>query len=113
MVKPFLPGFYLSGGGKGYVNAENSPCQTDKSAGVDSVGLLLGSVAMSSVKDKVVDFHNVRVGQIADQYFAMKTPTSAIVPWDDSGYTVSLGLLDSNGKPRYYPDPNHVIGSIR
>jgi hypothetical protein len=65
-VKPFLPGFYLSGGGKGYVNAENSPYQPDKSAGVDSLGLLSGALGMTSLP--VYDVWNGNIRDRADAY---------------------------------------------
>lgn len=72
--KPFLPG-----GSDGKLNR----------AGVDALGMLSGSVAMTGFYDKVYDLSKTRPGVQLDGYYAMKGPGTG---------------LDSGGKPSYSGD---------
>ena len=97
-VKPFLPGLYLNTQA-GYRDAENSPYHPDKIAGVDAVGLTLGSIATDSFAGR---FHNAFGEAVAgslDEYYKMDK--SDIVPG-----------LDEKGLPAFYSVGSGIKSSL-
>ena len=96
-IKPFLPGYYL-GSKSGYVADEKTPFLPDKSAGVDSVGLLVGALSMSGIDYRILDLNNVDVAGAAAAYSRMTATTWA----DPQTGNVPLYGLDAEGKPVFY-----------
>lgn len=91
-IKPFLPGVYLDNR-RGVPDSlgENSLYKQDKTAGVDSSGLLMGALSMTSFGANVLSIANESLTDNIDQYFRMQPTNNP----DVTG-------LDSSGKPAYY-----------
>lgn len=73
VIKPFLPGLYLNTE-KGYAETHESPYYPDKTAGVDSIGMLMGIVSMneSIIRDiKLMSIFNTDVGEEVNKYYHM------------------------------------------
>ena len=87
VLKPFLPGTpgKVKALKSGYIDAYASPYQTDKLAGVDSLGLLAGALSMCSLD--VYSAVNKNVPDQLDLYFAMNGSGAG---------------RDSEGKPVFY-----------
>jgi hypothetical protein len=109
ILKPFLPGF-TAPNKIGYKASLKSVFSPEKSAGVDSIGILTGAIGMTSIRDKIVNMQNVPFGKLADQYFSMKTPLETIKPLDNQNYNITLNNMDGFGKPDYYPAADGNIG---
>ena len=86
-MKPFLPGYYAAST-PGRVAPAKSLASPDKSAGVDALGMLAGSIAMTSFYDAVLNAANVRTAVEVDKYNTMSNAT--------------IKGVDGLGKPVYY-----------
>jgi murein DD-endopeptidase MepM/ murein hydrolase activator NlpD len=80
-LKPYLPG-WTAPSRTGYLTGD-SPYQREKVAGVDAVGLLMGSIAMTGegengIAGKVRSALNVFVGQKLNEYYGMQGGASGI-----------------------------------
>ncbi len=99
-VKPFLPG-WVANSRAGYVAAA-SPYQVDKVAGVDALGLLGGSIAMSGLSvegglsERLLNVWNEPVALVLDGYYRMQASYTSVPV---GGRTVALTGLDGSGKP--------------
>jgi hypothetical protein len=88
-VKPYLPGMLITTA-RGVSLDPKSPYTPDKIAGVDSLGMLMGSVAMTeSLRDSVYDAFNRRSAVELDKYYRME------------GAAAGLG---ADGKPVFFAD---------
>ena len=102
-LKPFLPGGawrYLK---SGMENQQPGPFNTDKIAGVDSVGLLSGSLAMAGysveterLAERVKSLDDEAPADKLQAYYHMQKPGSLQTP---------IAGLDYNGKPIFYALP--------
>lgn len=98
ILKPFLPGL-LANNSEGIVTNGPSLFQPDKIAGVDSVGILAGSLAMSTIDlNSFIDPLERSICMELDKYYKMQENGDG---------------LDSNGKPAFFvrsiPDNNQGI----
>ena len=68
------------------------PCNPDKLAGVDAIGLLVGSISMCGFKDAVYSALN-------------KQPATDLDRYNQFGQAAGQGVagLDGNGRPAFYP----------
>lgn len=66
-ISPFNPGFKAPNA-KGYIESENSIYHPNKSAGVDSLGLLMGAISMSEIDGDFLNVFNTKVNQKLDSY---------------------------------------------
>jgi hypothetical protein len=96
--KPFLPGIAVSNPDK-LKNAYNSLYCPDKVAGIDSLGLLIGSLSMAGI-DSLINCFNQKPAKILDGYYQMN---QAVTQVDN----ITLTGLGSDGKPVYYPQGNN------
>ncbi|MBN1409521.1 MAG: hypothetical protein JW969_01660 [Spirochaetales bacterium] len=95
--KPYLPGLVPANPEK-YKNEIDSLYCPDKIAGVDSLGLLIGSLSMAGF-DNIVNALNQPTTKILDGFYQMDSDIDQID-------TVPLKGL-RNGKPTYYPQGNN------
>ena len=98
-LKPFLPGKYINTA-RGYVGT-NSPFTVDRIAGVDSLGFLTGSIAMTGVgtdgiANKVLDISNIPPAKVLNAYYKMSSASVEI-----NGKSVPVKGLDASGKPAF------------
>ncbi|MCK4541010.1 MAG: hypothetical protein KAU17_02130, partial [Spirochaetales bacterium] len=92
VIKAYVPGKYINSSG-GMVGHPDSLYSPDKTAGVDSIGMLAGSLAMSGIEGQFLNAFNVDVAELIDGYFKM---SEAQVD------EIELTGVDSEGKPGYY-----------
>jgi hypothetical protein len=100
-VKPYLPGMLITTA-RGVSLDPKSPYTVDKIAGVDSLGMLMGSVAMTdSLRERVYDAFNRRSAAELDKYYRME------------GTGAGLG---ADGKPVFFADAaaqSYLSGAYR
>ena len=85
-ARPFLPGRQLTVDA-GYISNSNSPYQADKIAGVDALGMLMGSIAMTNLRGRVLNIENDATAAELNNYFRMNEKAPG---------------LDEEGKPIFY-----------
>ena len=88
LAKPFIPGYYHTAHSEGYLDNINSPYQPDKSAGVDSIGMLMGSVSMAKI-DGVYNIFNQDITAALDKFYKMEETAPGL---DDNGYPIYYGV---------------------
>jgi murein DD-endopeptidase MepM/ murein hydrolase activator NlpD len=98
--KPFLPGYGINNK-MGYVYTTPSPYNPEKFAGVDSIGMLEGSIAMSPIGNRFMTVNNENFGKKRNDFYAMKTK-------DEAGKDVNSPYLDSSGKPAFYMNADTI-----
>ncbi|MBN2736282.1 MAG: hypothetical protein JXR70_04830 [Spirochaetales bacterium] len=90
--RPFLPGLYADTP-TGYKNSAESLYQPDKSAGIDSKGLVSGALSMAGIGG-VMNIFNQDISQNLGAYYSMSN---------------ELPGLDDNGKPAFYISKENSI----
>jgi len=98
VLKPFLPGTGAMGASRFPADEAPGPYNSDKTAGVDSMGLLTGSVAMTALYSVVIGVENDMPAWNLDRYYAMKPGVAG---------------LDASGLPAFYSDPWPEAGCSR
>ena len=102
-VKPYLPGAYLPSLDPTRIT-ESSYYGPDTIAGIDSAGLLVGALSMTSGLDGVADGLSRRLGRIADLYNQLSPTAKAEMAYrvDTADAKLTAKGLDAKGLPAYY-----------
>ncbi len=69
-LKPFLPGYYVNTR-NGYLSSRKSLATPDKTAGVDALGMLAGSISMTSFFKGARNAANEQTAMNLDKYYRM------------------------------------------
>lgn len=90
VMKPFLPGTGPLGASRFDADEGRGPYESDKTAGADCMGLLTGSIAMTSFFDAVLGVMDGEPGGQLDRFYSMQPGGQG---------------LDASGFPSFYVDP--------
>jgi hypothetical protein len=109
-LKPFLPGFGLNNP-EGCILYPESLFNPEKSAGVDSMGLLEGAIAMSKLSDRFLSHNNTFFGKQRDRYFKMEDNNETpFVEHDDVNYKAPAPGTPAFNMPLLYKARDYKPG---